>query len=306
MTEYSSQSPVVSVLVVSDYDDSQQKSWNDERLVLTALACQDFGEPFEVVLVENESFRDEVPPGIHDILPNLRIVFSPATRSAELKDYGVGVASGELVAVLEADCIPNSRWLHLLDEVLRTHPRVSAVSSKTTYGSSNVFERVLSLLDRGPTDLGRSGSTRVLSNNGALYRRALLERYRYPDAVSPFVSAGLRLQSMQRDGYEFFFEPRAVVVHAFKGWRFVSDYRRHKGYQKMIAVPGMPYFSIPKLFLRNFRQELSLCKRLGLDYLRWYDWPVTLVLLVLLPILEIPGMIDAAQGRERIPNTGYR
>jgi hypothetical protein len=44
---------------------------------------------------------------------------------------------------------------------------------------------------------------------------------------------------------------------------------------------------------------------LGSTYLRWYDWPLTVALLATVPVLELPGMLDALRERASIPKTSY-
>ena len=87
---------VVSVVIVSDVENDAQRSWRTERSPLEALARQDFREPFEVVLVESERYRDEAPWDLAKMCPRLRIVYSAETQSAKLKDFGVSWAKSEL------------------------------------------------------------------------------------------------------------------------------------------------------------------------------------------------------------------
>lgn len=297
---------VVSVIIVADFEDGGQRSWHNERKILEALARQDIGQPFEVILIESEQYRDAGPRDLADICAGLRIVYAPETQSARLKDFGVGQANAELVAVLEADCLPNPSWLRVLVDVLRERPDVAAVSGRTNYGDETMYRRSLSLVDRSFDDLGRPGVTRFVSNNAALYRRSLLLRFPYPPAITPFTSARLRVQAMRQAGHVFFFEPAAVVRHAIGGWGFIRDYRRHTGYSDMIGHRARGLRSIPGLLWRRRRGEARDCLRLGSIYLRWYDWPLTVALLATAPVLELPGMLDALRERAAIPKTSYR
>lgn len=296
---------VVSVIVVSDFEDSGQRSWRNERKILEGLARQDIREPFEVLLVENELYRDAVPRDLAVICPGLRIVHSPATQSAQLKDFGVSQVDTELVAVLEADCVPDPSWLRVLVGVLRQRPDMSAVSGRTSYGDETMYRRSLSLVDRSFDDLGRSGVTGGVSNNGALYRGSLLLRFPYPPAITPFTSARLRIQAMRQAGHVFFFEPAAVMRHAMGGWDFIRDFRRHTGYSDMFCHPTRGLRSIPGLLWQRRCRETRDCLRLGSTYLRWYDWPLTAALLATVPVLELPGMLDALRERATIPKTSY-
>lgn len=299
-------SPAISLVVVSDYEEGSLKTWKVERELLEALVNQDIEEPVEVCLVENKMFQASVPEDILRAYPNLKIFFSEELESAKLKDYGVSKTSGEYVAVLEADCVPCREWLRLLVAVLRERPDISVVSGRTSYGDDNAFKRSLSLIDRGFDDLGAAGITTFASNNGALYRHALLEQFTYPQSITPFLSSRLRKQVMRQSGHVFFFEPRAVMQHAIGGWDFVRDFRRNTGYADMMCHNKTSLTEIPKLLCARLRSEFSDCMRLGARYLRWYDWPLVLFFLLLARILEIPGMLDAVSRRARIPQSSYR
>ena len=224
----------ISVVIVSDYERTSTRTWQDERLLLEALARQDIDEPFEVLLIMDSELRGSLPDSVLKIVPGLKTIFLNERKSSKLKDYGVKQATTEYVAVLEADCVPCLEWLRLLSHVLRTREDVSVVSGRTWYGQGTMLKRSLSLLDRGFDDLGQSGSTIHVSNNGALYRRAVLAQFPYPDAITPFYSAGLRNQSMVQAGHRFYFEREAVMRHAIGGWHFVKDFRRNSGYSAMM------------------------------------------------------------------------
>lgn len=297
----------VSVVIVSDYEASAVKSWKVEERMLKAFAAQTFNEPFEVLLVDNEQYQTNVPDHLYDIVPNLRIVFSSEIQSARLKDYGVELASGELVAVLEADAPPCPEWLQKLVNILRLNHDVAVATGRTSYGAESTYKRVLNLLDRSFDDLGKPGTTPYISNNGAVYRRSVLKEFPYPDAATPFLSSRLRNKQIREAGHGSYFHPDAVTFHEIGGLGFIIDVRRNMGYSDMNTfAEKVGYSSIPGLMKRRLKKELSYCKRLGTKYLRWWDWPLFAVMAPIIPCLEVPGMIDAIQQKVTIANTAYR
>jgi hypothetical protein len=299
-------SPAVTVLVVSDYEGPDEKSWASERAVLQTLARQDFAEPFEVILVEHEAFRDSTPDDVVSALPQCRVEFCAATTSAELKDEGVKLAKADVIAVLESDCTPAPEWLRHMMSALREHSDYAAVSGKTLYPGRSVFVRCLTLLDRSYLDPDGSGPTHSVCNNNSILHRATLEAYPYPAAPSPFLSAALRLHGMRKDGLRFFFESRAVVYHALPGWSFIKDMRRHQGYSMSAQVDG----NLPKV-LRGLAQRLygdwKRCWRLRHHYaVAWYEVPLALALALVARVHEFKGAKFARQGPHGVPGTTYR
>lgn len=296
----------LTVVVVSDYEASDEKTWEDEREALDALAAQDVAEDFRVILVENASARGSVPDDLAGRVPDLDVVFCDDERSAGMKDFGVGRASTELVAVMEADCLPDPGWLRVTAAALREHPEYAVVSGRTTYGDETSYRRCLSVLDRGFDDLGSAGETRHVSNNGALYRREVLARFPYPEAPTPFLSSRRRKEAMREAGHRFWFEPRAVTRHAIGGWGFMADFRRNTGFADAAQRGNPSLVDVPGLLWSRRVAEARHCARLAPRYLRWYDWPLLAALFLLAPALEVPGVLDAIRGRGRVPSSAYR
>jgi hypothetical protein len=303
-------SPRIAVVVVSDYA-AGGKDWEDERGALVALAKQDIGEPFEIVLVENEGLRGIVPDGLTDLAPLARIGFSPATRSAQLKDAGVGATRAPLVAVMEADCTPSPDWLRRLAATMDATPEAGIVSGRTTYGHGTMPRRVFALLDRAFMDLGVTGPVPHICNNGALYRRAVLEAHPYGAEPSPFVSAEVRRRAILAAGIRPWFDPGAVMVHRFSGLSFIADLRRNAGLQAartrlLLGKPRARVRAYLSILAIHMRADIRNAKRVGRDYLRPLDWPLWLAMLPLVRALELPGVIRGLRGESSVPGTNYR
>jgi len=295
--------PAVTVVVVSDYVEAGQKSWTDERAVLRALGEQDLGEPFEVILMENASLRGSTPADLVSRCPGSRIEFSDATTSAELKDAGVKRATGDLIAILEADCIPAPDWLRHLVSSLRERPQYAAASGKTLYPGRSMFIRSLTLLDRGVYP-GGSGPTASISNNNSIVRREVLDRYPYPPSPSPFLSAALRWRAMQREGLRFFFESHAIVYHALPSWSFIKDMRRHVGYS-FGAQTESSIRAILRGLTRALYYDIMRCCRLRRHYaVAAHELPLAYALAVVVKVYEFNGARYAQ--RRRVSRTAYR
>jgi cellulose synthase/poly-beta-1,6-N-acetylglucosamine synthase-like glycosyltransferase len=296
-------SPAVTVVVVSDYLEGRQKSWTDERAVLHALGHQDFLEPFEVILMENETVRGSSPADLLSRCPGSRIEFSEATTSAGLKDAGVKRANGELIAILEADCIPAPDWLRHMVSALRGRPDYAAASGKTLYPGRSIFVRCLTLLDRSVYP-GGSGPTASISNNNSIVRRGVLDRYPYPASPSPFLSAALRWRAMQRDGLRCFFESHGIVYHALPSWSFIKDMRRHVGYS-LGAQSEPDVRTLLRDLTRGLYYDIMRCWRLRQHYaVAAHELPLAYALAVVVKFYEFKGARSAQ--KRGLPRTAYR
>lgn len=309
-------SPVVSVVIVSDYAGGEAKAWDDIRATVDAFARQDFTGRAEFLLSESASIQKEIPADLSATLPSLRLVLSPASSSYDLKNHGVRAASADIVAIIDADCIPDPGWLRHLVEAMRLNPDVVAVSGRTVYEGRTLMERMLSLLSRSYLDPGRAGTTRFISNNNAGFRRSVYLKYPLPVDAGAF-AARLQSDAIVRAGGKLIFEPRMRVVHDFEGWAMESDIRRNIGYgtiKTRLRQRLLPYAwltrlgpaSIPLFSVGKTLNSWADCLRCARHYgVRWYELPLALALAVVVNLMEIPGMLSAFS-RSELTETAYR
>jgi hypothetical protein len=310
-----SSSPVASVVVLSDFASGTAQGWEDLRRVLESLARQDVAEPVEYILIESEAFRSSFPAGLRDILPGLRVVFSPATNSYELRNEGVRAARTEVVGTLDGDCTPDRDWVRIMIESLREHPKAAAVSGRTVYAGSGFYSRAAALLERSYIEVGRAGPMRHIANNGAGFRRSVYLRFPLPTDLGVFASQ-LQSEDMVAAGYELLFEPRMRVTHAFYP-AFDSDHRKGIGYGTLrirMDDPRPPYawlarlgiLSVPIFFVGRLMKGWFNALRYWRAYgVRWYELPAVLALGVFGSAMEVSGMLRAVRHAPP-PVTGFR
>lgn len=310
------QAPAISVVIVSDYAGGEEKAWDDLRLLLEALARQDADEVMEVLLVESDSVAAKIPPDLLQRFPSARIVTYPASSSYELKNEGVAAASADIVAVLDADCVPAPDWLRHLLLAMRAHPEFGVVSGRTTYPGRSLGERILSLLSRSYLDPGHAGENHFISNNNSAFRRQVYLQHPLPTDAGAFAN---RLQSEEilRHGGRLYFEPRMRVIHDFEGWAMEGDIRRNIGYGTIVTrlrderVPyawltRLSYTSIPLFVVAKTLDSFWDCLRCHRHYgVEWYQLPLAFALAIVTHVMEAPGMARGFAGRP-ITETAYR
>jgi hypothetical protein len=103
--------PAVSVVILADYAAGEEATYAGLRVVPQALMKQTFTSKVEFILAESERLRDRLPSDLTAILPTLQIVFAEAQNSFSLRNVGTQRAAADIVAFLDADCVPDCDWL---------------------------------------------------------------------------------------------------------------------------------------------------------------------------------------------------
>jgi hypothetical protein len=303
--------PSVSVVVISDYAAGLEAGWNDLRRTLEALAEQDFEEQVDFLLVESARLAGQIPGHLLTIVPTLRVVAVPHWASYELKNAAVQATSTELVAMLDGDCSPARDWLRQIVSTSRAHPDAAVVSGKTTYAGQSLLHRTMEAVTRSYVDVGRTGPTRRISNNNALFQRSAFLAHPLPTDVGPF-AAHMQAEAILRAGGRLLFEPRARVVHAYEGWATEWNFRRAYGYgvvrsrraDRRVPYAGLlrlGYLSIPLFVAGHILTGWWYCLHQGRDHgMAWYELPVAFAFAAIACVMEAPGMFRALRNRPDI------
>jgi len=306
----------LSVIIVSDYAAGEDKSWDDLRRALRAWEDQEGAPADEFILVESTRFEDQIPSDVSQIVSDMKILYVQADSSYELKNHAAEVATGDWLAMVDADCIPQRSWLKVLRATIDKHPEVAAISAKTLYPCRSRMERVLCLLSRSYLDPGHPGPTRCIATNAACYRRECYQRHPLPIGLGAFASR-IQSEALLREGERFWFEPEMTVIHDFEGWRMECDIRRNHGHGTVttrLVDPHLPHagiirlgaVSIPLIVAGKTVDSIYDCLRCFRQYgVKAYELPLALALALVTHFLEIPGMLAAYRGRT-VGSTAFR
>ena len=173
---------------------------------LDALAAQDLGEPFEVVVVDNGSCDAtarlaQAHPRVDRLVRRPRGAGPGAARNA-----GVRAAAGETIAFTDADCVPAPGWLR---EGL-------AASSDLVQGTvvparrPGPFDRSLSVT----SEYGLYETANLFVRRGWFDRAGGFEDVVRTDDGRPFGEDVVFAWTVRRLGGRTAFSPGAVVRHA--------------------------------------------------------------------------------------------
>ncbi|MFM2124353.1 MAG: hypothetical protein RL328_804 [Acidobacteriota bacterium] len=185
----------------------RQATWDRVRDCLQAIAAQTAG-PVEVVLCRIPELPGEAPQDLAEITPNLKILQVHIEDEHARRTFGVRAAAAPIVALLDADCMPQSGWAAALLETFEFYPEVAVVHGRMKGETVGWIRRFL--------DPKIASPAKVTATNNAAYRREAYLDYPLPEGSG---ARAVRLQSaaMRRAGYRLWQEPAMVALRDRRG-----------------------------------------------------------------------------------------
>ena len=303
----------ISLVVVSDYE-AGIKTWVDELSCVTAIVADPSSIPSQILVMAGG--RDDArggPPAALQAIPNCKVVFAEVDSSVSLKNRGVSLCKYDLIAIVEADCVPERGWLSSLYEYMVSNPHCGIVSGRTLYEGEGMLRRVMSLMDRGYLEKPNGkGQFEHYSANGALFRRDLLVALPLPERNSPFVAVHLHHKALHNNAVTMGVEKRAVLRHAFPSLPFIWDLRRNKGYQfaTVAETSGKDRLGRVRRVLsavrRSFSSDLKISRKLFNSYCRKRDVVLWFIMMFYVRIPETSGALAAGKQSDSLKSTFYK
>ena len=142
----------------------------------------------------------------------MKFVKSPASNYFAAKNAGAAAAAGDIVALLDADCVPADDWLEAL--LAPFEPGVAAVGGRTRYAGGSWAARTFSVPDFAYVLAGAEGSASGFVINNVAFRREVLLAHPFESRIRRDGGCYLLFHQLRAEGARVLIEPRAVVEHA--------------------------------------------------------------------------------------------
>jgi GT2 family glycosyltransferase len=191
---------------------------------LSALACQNLEEPFEVVVSIDgpDAGSEETAASFGERFP-VQVVTGPRGGRAAACNRALAAARGAVVAILDDDMAPVPGWLAAH---CRRHPPGSRVCSVgpvpvlIASGDAPIAAYVAARFERHHLRLARPGHRFSLrdfySGNAAIRRDVLLGAGGFDEAFAEYGNEDVELSlRLRRAGVEPVFEPEAVAYQRY-------------------------------------------------------------------------------------------
>jgi glycosyltransferase involved in cell wall biosynthesis len=224
--------PLVSVVIetiTTRFDRATGSLAADLAPTLDALNRQTYPhELIEVIVVLDDEFPAADAVEIRNRHPSVKFVTSPVNYFAA-KNVGASVATGDIIALLDGDCVPALDWLEKL--LTSFGPGIAAVGGSSRYHGSSWAARTFSIPDFAYILAEENGAASGFNIHNVAFRREVLLAHPFDVRIPRDGGCYLLFHQLRADGARIVHEPRATVVHKldFRGLGFA---RKHfnRGY----------------------------------------------------------------------------
>jgi len=164
----------------------------------------------EVLVVFDADVRAD-PAAVTRRWPFARVVMAPRVNYFAAKNAGAEGGRGEVVALLDSDCVPDDDWLER--HVAALGAGVDVVAGRTRYSGESLAARTFSVPDFSNVLEARDGGATGFNANNAAFRREVLLAHPLDARVRRNGGCYLLFHTLRAHGARVVYEPRAVVSH---------------------------------------------------------------------------------------------
>ena len=254
----------------------------DLPAVAKALEQQTYPfEHFEVIVVVDEK-NSALSAQVRESFPQFRLLELADPTYFTMKDAGARVASGDLVVMLDSDCVPGPDWARSMVEQFERG--ADAVAGRTRYARHQPLAATFNFFNFGYIFNDRRGEANSMLPNNCAFRREVYLQHPFDLRIRRSGAAHLLCQQLRARGMKVVYEPRMAATHNSYGisdellMRIKSGYDvvnlsqlDHEGVMKesryLRSGPLALFLIFINRIIFDIRLALSQRKQLGLSWL---------------------------------------
>jgi glycosyltransferase involved in cell wall biosynthesis len=265
------------------------------------------------ILVVVEAGRHDLEEHVRRIEPTARVLVTSEPTYYGMKRTGMREARGDVVALLDSDCLPVERWA--AEIVATISGGAEVVAGKVRFPPDSLFRRTFAVFDYGHLRNDRGGEAPCFNVSNAGLNREVVRDHPFDPRLTRFGGGTLHGRILKSLGYRIVYNPAAAVVHTDKGLRKHLLVRFRTGHEavqlcrldsgRVLSESRLLRFGIAAPFLFAARRMAFdfgtiIGNRRDLE-IAWYETPFFVAASMLARTLEVAGGLVSVAWPEYLP-----
>lgn len=173
-------------------------------------------EEMEIIVVVEEG-RHDLAHHVFSVDPAARVVTTTDPSYYGMKRTGMQLAKGDVVALLDSDCLPTEDWAREIVSTISNGADV--VAGKVRFPTNSLFPRTFAVFDYGHLRNEWNGTAPCFNVSNAGLRSEVAREYPFDCRLTRFGGGTLLGRKLNSLGYRVVYNPAASVEHTDKGLR---------------------------------------------------------------------------------------
>jgi glycosyltransferase involved in cell wall biosynthesis len=217
---------IVIETITSRFDSASGSLMQDLAQTLEGVARLTYPrERIETIVVVDDEVDAKSVAEIRARYPHVLVVTSRASNYFDAKNAGAEASSGDVIALLDGDCVPAPDWLDLL--LSRLVDGVDAVAGCTRYEGRSVSARTFSIPDFAYVLEDEQDGASGFNINNVAFRREVLLAHPFDARIRRNGGCYFLFHQLRAAGARIVYEPRATVAHGVGDVRGLGFVRKH-------------------------------------------------------------------------------
>ena len=185
--------------------------------VIAGLNQQTYAPGNIEIIVVVDAKNSALSAFVRDSWPDVKLVETTETDYYQMKNLGAKVASGDIIVMLDSDCIPCPGWAESF--VAQIDVGADAVGGKTRYPAGEPFSRTFNFFNFGYIQADGRGIANSFLPNNVAFKRDVYLRHPFDARLRRSGAARLLCAHLKAHGYRVVYEPLMLTTHNAYGIR---------------------------------------------------------------------------------------
>lgn len=221
--------PLITVVIETVNDESEPVLELDQ--VLEGLANQTYPQDRLHIIVSMDRTNHDLQKRLEEQRPDIEQVILDDPTYYSMKAAGIEKAGGDIVALLDSDCLPVPGWAEAIEQSIANG--ADAVAGKTRYVIGSPWSKTFNFFNFGYITGDKQGIASAFLPNNAAFRREVIQQHSFDPNIRRGGGGHFLSKQLKALGYRLVYCPEMRAFHNAYGFNTELNMRIKVGFDSV-------------------------------------------------------------------------